>query len=144
MPCEAHLLGLGEERVALARSSAPVAADAPVDVNLLRDWAEWRLVSDCVSACDRDGLVLVDGDLQPDWRIPSSWLASLLAQAASQGVALVGVTKHSSLSWGQAPLLGAAGTAGRGRPGPAGPLVGARGARPPGRRLRGSRWWWPD
>src|SRR5439155_109012 len=50
--------------------------------------------------------VLVDGDLQPDWRIPASWLAALLASAAERQVTLVGVTKHSSLSRGGAPLLG--------------------------------------
>ncbi len=103
---QAHLLGLGEEQAALSRMGAPVAAGAPVDVNILRDWAEWRVVSECVSASDRGGLVLVDGDLQPDWRIPSSWLADLLAGATSRGVTIVGVTKHSSLSWGRAPLLG--------------------------------------
>jgi hypothetical protein len=103
---EVWLLGLGEERAALARSGAPVSAEAPVDINLLRDWAEWSLVSSCVSACARGGLVLVDGDLQPDWRIPSSWLAELLELAAHRGVTLVGVTKHSSLSRGGAPLLG--------------------------------------
>jgi hypothetical protein len=100
------LLGLGEERAALARSGAPVAADAPVDVNLLRDWDEWSLVASCVSECSPGGMVLVDGDLQPDWRIPSSWLAALLAAAAERQVTLVGVTKHSSLSRGGAPLLG--------------------------------------
>jgi hypothetical protein len=100
------LLGLGEERAALSRSGAPVTADAPVDVNLLRDWGEWSLVSSCVSDCAPGGLVLVDGDLQPDWRIPSSWLESLLATAAARQVTLVGVTKHSSLSRGGAPLLG--------------------------------------
>ena len=53
------------------------------------------------------GLVLVDGDLQPDWRIPSRFLAGLLATAVERGVILAGVTKHSSLSRGGAPLLGA-------------------------------------
>ena len=77
-----------------------------MDVNLLRDWAEWRR---CPSACrpaDPGGMVLVDGDLQPDWRIPSSWLADLLARAARSGrdagrgdQALVAVL-------GRAPLLG--------------------------------------
>jgi hypothetical protein len=103
---EVWLLGLGEERAALARSGAPVAADAPVDINLLRDWAEWSLLSSCVAACGPGGLVLVDGDLQPDWRIPSGWLAGLLESAAARQVTLVGVTKHSSLSKGGAPLLG--------------------------------------
>jgi hypothetical protein len=100
------LLGLGEERAALSRSGAPVAAGAPVDVNLLRDWAEWSLVAACVSECEPGGMVLVDGDLQPDLRIPSSWLAGLLESALARGVTLLGVTKHSSLSRGGAPLLG--------------------------------------
>jgi hypothetical protein len=100
------LLGLGEERAALSRSGAPVAADAPVDINLLRDWREWSLVASSVSACAPGGMVLVDGDLQPDWRIPSSWLAALLSEAGRRRVTLVGVTKHSSLSRGGAPLLG--------------------------------------
>jgi hypothetical protein len=59
-----------------------------------------------VSECDPGGLVLVDGDLQPDWRIPASWLAGVLTGAADRQVTLVGVTKHSSLSRGGAPLLG--------------------------------------
>jgi hypothetical protein len=108
-PLVVHLLGLGEEREArqaLARSGAPVASDAPVDVNLLRDWAEWSAVASCVESCSPGGMVLVDGDLQPDWRMPSWWLAQLLAGAESRGVTLVGVTKHSSLSYGGAPLLG--------------------------------------
>jgi hypothetical protein len=101
----AHLLGLGEERAALRRSGAPVAPDTVVDVNLLRDWDEWAAVSECVAACETGGVVLVDGDLQPDWRIPSSWLATLLASAAGRQVTLAGVTKHSSLSRGGGPLL---------------------------------------
>jgi hypothetical protein len=51
-------------------------------------------------------MVLVDGDLQPDWRLPSSWVASLLESAGAKEATLVGVTKHSSLSYGGAPLLG--------------------------------------
>ena len=35
------LFGMGEEKGALAGSGAPVPADSPVDVNLLRDWLEW-------------------------------------------------------------------------------------------------------
>ena len=105
-PVRAHLLGLGEERAALISSGAPVAATTPVDVNLLRDWEEWRTVSECVSTCEPGGLVLVDGDLQPDWRIPSSWLADLLSVASQRRVTVVGVTKHSSLSRGGGPLLG--------------------------------------
>jgi len=102
----AHLLGLGEERQALARSGAPVDPNSTVDVNLLREWGEWEAIARCVSECEPGGIVLVDGDLQPDWRIPSAWLDGLLAAAADRQVTLVGVTKHSSLSRGGAPLLG--------------------------------------
>jgi hypothetical protein len=78
----------------------------PADVNLLRDRDEWAAVDQCVDDADPGALVLVDGDLQPDWRVPSTFLAELLARAAARGVVLVGVTKHSSLSRGGAPLLG--------------------------------------
>lgn len=100
-----HLLGLGEERRALAALRSPVAPGAPVDVNLLRDWAEWEAVSSAVDAADPGAVVLVDGDLQPDWRIPAEWVAGLLERAAGRGVTLVAVTKHSSLARGGAPLV---------------------------------------
>lgn len=103
---EHHLLGGGEERAALAASGAPVAPDAAVDVNLLRDWGEWRAVADAVRRAAPGSLLLVDGDLQPDWRIGSDWLAALLSDAAASAITLVGVTKHSSLSRGATPLLG--------------------------------------
>ncbi len=102
----AHLLGSGQERAALAALGAPVAPDAAVDVNLLRDWGEWEVVAACVEEAQAGGMVLVDGDLQPDWRIRSGWFASLLARAAERKVLLAGVTKHSSLAQGGAPLLG--------------------------------------
>jgi hypothetical protein len=105
-PLRAHLLGLGENRRALAALDAPVQPDSPVDVNLLRDWQEWSTVARCVRECQAGGMVLVDGDLQPDWRIPSWWLDSLLDEARARGVWIVGVTKHTSLSRGGAPLLG--------------------------------------
>ena len=105
-PLLAHLLGLGEDARTLADLGAPVAPGTAVDVNLLRDWGEWRLIAQSASACEPGGVVLVDGDLQPDWRIPSSWLADLLASSSARQVTLVGVTKHSSLSRGGAPLLG--------------------------------------
>lgn len=106
----AHVLagpGGGEEaKRSLAEMGAPVAIDAPVDLNLLRDWSEWQLVARCVEEAERGALVLVDGDLQPDWRIPARWLGELLQRAAQRGVTLVGITKHSSLARGGAPLTG--------------------------------------
>jgi hypothetical protein len=100
------LFGMGEERQALAGSGAPVSPEAPVDVNLLRDWLEWESVATCAQEALPGGLVLVDGDLQPDWRISSSWLEQLLSRAATREVVVAGVTKHTSLTWGGAPLLG--------------------------------------
>ena len=103
----AHLLGRHE--AALARASLELeglADDCAVDANLLRDRWEWDAVERSVAEAGDGGFVLVDGDLQPDWRIPSVWLAQLLSAAAARGVVLAGVTKHSSLSRGGAPLLG--------------------------------------
>ena len=100
------LFGLGEEKRALAGSGAPVSAESPVDVNLWRDWLEWESVASCVEDALPGGVVLVDGDLQPDWRISSAWLEQLLSRAGARGVVVAGVTKHTSLTWGGAPLLG--------------------------------------
>ncbi|MHB1533508.1 MAG: DNA double-strand break repair nuclease NurA [Acidimicrobiales bacterium] len=102
----AHLLGCGEERHALAALGSPVAPGASVDVNLLRDWGEWQAVEASVEEAAPGSLLLVDGDLQADWRIPASWLADLFGRAALRRVLLVGVVKHSSLARGGAPLLG--------------------------------------
>ena len=102
---QAFLVGLGEERNLLSTLGAPVAPDSPVDVNLVRDWKEWAAVARCVEESGSGAMVLVDGDLQPDWRIRSEWLKSLLSRAAERGVVMVGVTKHTSLSWNGAPLL---------------------------------------
>ena len=102
----AHLLGLGEDRRALAALGSPVDPDAAVDVNLLRDWGEWAAAARCLDEALPGGLLLMDGDLQPDWRIPSWWLADFLSSASAADVVPVGITKHTSLSWGGSPLLG--------------------------------------
>lgn len=106
----AHLLagarGGAEGRRSLAELASPVAPDVTVDLNLLRDWSEWQLVARCIEEADQGALLLVDGDLQPDWRVPARWLASTLQRASERGVALAGVTKHSSLARGGAPLVG--------------------------------------
>jgi hypothetical protein len=101
-----HLLGCGEERLALAAVDLPVGPDAAIDLNLLRDWAEWEAVGRSVDEADPGGLVLVDGDLLPDWRLPRSVVSRLLDVAERRDVGLAAVTKHSSLAHGGAPLLG--------------------------------------
>jgi hypothetical protein len=104
----AHVLSGAQDRaVALASLGLPgVDPHTSVDVNLLRDRWEWEAVERSVEEAEPGAMVLVDGDLQPDWRIPSSVLAGVLARARRRGVLVVGVTKHSSLSRGGAPLLG--------------------------------------
>ena len=102
----AHLLGGAQGRAARESLGLDLGPDATVDANLLRDRWEWEAVERCVDDADRGAVVLVDGDLQPDWRIPSTDLAAILARAAARGVTLAGVTKRSSLARGGAPLLG--------------------------------------
>lgn len=109
LPLRAWLLGLGEEqriRAELTSQGALVDPDCSVDVNLLREWGEWAAAEQCVREAAPGSLVLVDGDLQTDWRIGPDWLAALLDVAADRRVTLAGVTKHTSLSWGGSPLLG--------------------------------------
>jgi hypothetical protein len=103
----AAVLGSGEGAVARAELAVPgLAADAPVDVALLRDRWEWDAVARSVEQCEAGGVVLVDGDLEADWRLPDDLLAAILAGAAERAVVVVAVTKHSSLSRAGAPLLG--------------------------------------
>ena len=103
----AHLLGPGERITVLASLALDgLNPEAAVDVNLLRDRWEWDAVQRSIEEADTGAVVLVDGDLQPDWRIPSGWLARLLERARERGVTLASITKHSSLSRGGAPLLG--------------------------------------
>ena len=102
----AWLVGSGEERVAALSLGLGVAPDAAVDVNLLREHGEWELVERSVVEAGPGGFVLVDGDLRPDYRIPTARVAEILALAGERKVTVAGVTKHSSLARGGAPLLG--------------------------------------
>ena len=100
------LVGGGEERAVAASLGLGISADATVDVNLLREHGEWEAVARCVEEAGPGAIVLVDGDLQPDWRIPASFLVGLLDRAAERGVVVTGVTKRTALARGGAPLLG--------------------------------------
>jgi len=100
------LLGGLENRGVAARLGLGIADDTAVDLNLLRDAEEWLAVERCVEEASPGALVLVDGDMETDWRIPPSWLTGLLARAGGRGVTVAAVTKRSSLARGGAPLLG--------------------------------------
>jgi len=102
----AWLVGGGQERVAALSLGLGVGPDVAVDVNLLRDHGEWELLARCVAEAAPGALVLRDGALRPDWRIPAGEAAAVLAGAAERGVTVAAVTKHSSLARGGAPLLG--------------------------------------
>src|SRR5437588_4247480 len=102
----AHLLGSGEERASLESLGLGLDVQTSVDANLLRDRWEWEAAARCVDEAEPGALVLVDGDLVPDWRIPSTFVADLLVRAGERGVLVAGVTKHSSLARGGAPLVG--------------------------------------
>jgi hypothetical protein len=97
----AHLLGSVQGVAGLG-----LAEGTSVDVNLLRDHGEWEAVGRCVQRAQPGALVLVDGDLVPDWRLPDSTVADVLGEAEAKGVVVAGVTKHSSLARGSAPLVG--------------------------------------
>lgn len=101
-----QLVGCGEERLAILAYGIPVRPDAAVDIGLLRDWGEWQAVAQSVVEADAGAMILIDGDLEPDWRLPPAFLEVLFADAARREVTVVGVTKHSSLARGGAPLLG--------------------------------------
>jgi len=108
----AHVLGGDEGRASLAEALAQSAAapfvspDVPVDIALLRHLVEWDSIAKCVTDAGPSALMLVDGALQPDWRIGEGFLTGLLGDATSRGVQMAGVTKHSSLARGGAPLVG--------------------------------------
>ena len=83
----------------------PISPDTPIDVGLLREAGEWEAVASCVNDGEPGGFVLVDGDLRTDGRLRSDYLSSILEAARSRSVIVIGVTKHTSLARGGAPLL---------------------------------------
>ena len=136
---QARLVGCGEERAVAADLGLDIRLDAKIDLNLLRDREEWVAVEQCIAEAEPGALVLVDGDLVPDWRIPSRWLKGLLR--AGRGRGRHPGRRHQALVAG--PGRGAAA-----RPARAGgggdsraaiDVVDARGPHPARRRCPGSR-----
>lgn len=104
----AHLVGVGQRGVELARLDGGLQfpVNTAIDVNLLRERVEWDGIERTISEALPGALVLVDGDLRPNPRLPNGWVTELLADATARGITVVGVTKHTSLSRGGAPLIG--------------------------------------
>ena len=109
-PGELQVTLLGGEAARLAALQGlgveGLPADAAVDLNLLRDRGEWAAVERCIESGAPGAFVLVDGDLQPDWRLSRQLVTDLLGRAAAGGITVAGVTKHTALARGGAPLLG--------------------------------------
>lgn len=128
-PLEVHLVGVGQDPAglqALAERGFELAARTSVDADLLRDAAEWAALRRAVEEADRGAMILVDGDLFPDPRIPEEHAASVVRASLERGVVLAGVTKHSSLARAGAPLVALLEAQADGQP-----------------ELLGARWWAP-
>lgn len=104
----AHLVGTGQRGVELAKIDGGLQfpANTAIDINLLRERVEWDGIERTIQEAAPGALVLVDGDLRPDPRLPLNWVTELLADATQRGITVVGITKHTSLSRGGAPLIG--------------------------------------
>lgn len=105
---EAFVLGGAAAREAALASLGVEGIDprTSVDVNLVRDRWEWDAAARCVGEAERGAVVLVDGDLEADWRLPAAVVRDVLDAATERNVLVAGITKHSSLSRGGAPLVG--------------------------------------
>lgn len=104
-PVRAHVVGGTEDRVALAGLGLGLPPATAVDAGFLRERWEWEAAGRCVEQAAPGALVLLDGDLRPDPRIPDAYVAGILDEARRRRVAVAAVTKHSSLSRGGAPLM---------------------------------------
>src|SRR5947209_16140210 len=93
----AHLLGVGEERASLAALGLALDPHTSVDINLLRDRWEWDAVDRSIEEAQPGAVVLVDGDLVPDWRIPSTFMGELLERSAERNVGVSCATILPSL-----------------------------------------------
>jgi hypothetical protein len=89
-------------QIARTLGLAPTTA---VDADLLRDVSEWDAVRRSVEEARPGATVLVDGDLEADWRLPEDLVAGIAARALEKSVMLLGVTKRSSLVSAGAPLV---------------------------------------
>ena len=72
----------------------------------LRLFSEWRLAQELLEELKSGDMLLIDGSLKASIAPPYSFLLQLTRRAKERGVHLVGVTKTSTLYWGdKAPLI---------------------------------------
>ena len=84
-------------------SEAP-AMDKMLD--RLRLFSEWRLAQELIEELEDGDMLLIDGSLKASIAPPYSFLLQFTQRAKEKGIHLVGVTKTSTLYWGdKAPLI---------------------------------------
>ncbi|MGB8657296.1 MAG: DNA double-strand break repair nuclease NurA [Candidatus Zixiibacteriota bacterium] len=72
----------------------------------LRLFLEWKLAQELLDKLDRGDLLLIDGSLKASIAPPYNFLLRFTQKAKEKGVHLVGVSKTSTLYWGdKAPLI---------------------------------------
>ena len=72
----------------------------------LRSFSEWRLAQEILDDLERGDMLLIDGSLKASIAPPYNFLLQFSQKAMDKGVHLVGVTKTSTLYWGdKAPLI---------------------------------------
>lgn len=72
----------------------------------LRSFSEWRLAQEMLEDMESGDMLLIDGSLKASIAPPYNFLLQFTQRARDKGVHLVGVTKTSTLYWGdKAPLI---------------------------------------
>ena len=72
----------------------------------LRLFAEWKLTDEVLPKLNKGDVLLIDGSLRATVAIPDNYLEEITRRASENGVILVGVSKSTTLYWGdKSPLL---------------------------------------
>lgn len=72
----------------------------------LRLFAEWNLAGQLLDKLEAGDILLLDGSLRATVAIPDNYLEEITRRASERGVILVGVSKSTTLYWGdKSPLL---------------------------------------
>ncbi|NIM99928.1 MAG: hypothetical protein GTO24_18205 [candidate division Zixibacteria bacterium] len=72
----------------------------------LRLFSEWRLAQEVLDEMESGDMLLIDGSLKASIAPPHSFMADFTRKAHDKGVHLAGVTKTSTLYWGdKSPLI---------------------------------------
>jgi hypothetical protein len=75
-------------------------------VNRLRTLKEWALTERLIDKLNSGDLVLIDGSLRSSLSLPYSLVERICRKAAERNIHLIGLTKTSTLYWGErSPLI---------------------------------------